>query len=198
MKREAFYQQIVEIAAQPPHERHTLLAQLHNEVVTRYLDTVWAITQQDARGVSSDGRTIAQVVGHIAEWERFAILAAGEMIAGLQWPRIMTNSGYLEPDGRALDFASDDAFNAYQATKHASWPWEQIRELAIHTATSLHALFTQTALLSPDRLEQTRGYDWHLAKGTSLVVPCGWYIWTVSIEHEAVEHAADLGWGYGA
>jgi hypothetical protein len=57
--------------------------------------------------VVSGGLTIAQVVGHIAEWERFTILAAGEIMAGVQWPRIMTLSGYVEPDGRGQDFSAD-------------------------------------------------------------------------------------------
>jgi hypothetical protein len=195
VKAKTFYQRIVEIAAQPPHERHMLLSSLHAEVVAGYLDAIRAITPQDAMRVSSDGRTIAQVVGHIAEWERWTIVATGEMIAGVQWPRIMTALGYVELDGRAQDFVSVDAFNAYQAAKHAAWPWEQIRDLAIHMATTLHTLFTQPVLLTPDRLEQTRVYEWHLPNGVSLAMPVGWYLWMVSIEHEAVDHAADLGWG---
>ena len=196
MKTEAFCQQIVEIAVQPPHQRHVLLAQLHTEVVTHYLHTIRALTREDAMRIGSDGRTIAQLVGHIAEWERFMILAAGEMISGLEWPRIMTLSGYVELDGRERGFASEDAFNAYQAAKHATWSWAQIQDLAIDTATAVHALFTHPAVLSPDRLEKTSAYEWRLPDGVRLTVPAGWYLWMVYIEHEAVDHAADLGWGY--
>jgi len=78
VKAEGFYRRSVEIAAQPPHERHRLLAGPHTDVATRYLDAVRAISPQDAARVSSDGRTVAQVVGHIAEWGRFTILTAGE------------------------------------------------------------------------------------------------------------------------
>jgi hypothetical protein len=190
VKAEDFYRRVVEIAARPPHERHRLLARLHADVVTRYLDIVQATSPPDAARASSDGRTVAQVVGHIAEWERFTILAAGEMIAGVQWPRIMTMSGYVEPDGRVQDFTGVDAFNAYQTAKHAAWPWEQIRDLAIRTATVLHALFTQPALLPPGRLEQTRACEWHLPNRVTLAVPAGWYLWMVSIEHEAMEKHA--------
>lgn len=79
------------------------------------------MTIQDATRVGSDGRTLAQVVGHIAEWERFTILAVGEIIAGVHWPRIMNLSGYVEPDGQVREFTSVDAFNDYQAIKHAKW-----------------------------------------------------------------------------
>ena len=194
MKAEAFYQWIVKIAAQAPYERYGLLVEFHTEVAMRYIRLIRAITKQEAMRLSSDGRTIAQVVGHIAEWERFIILAAGEMITGVHRPRIMDLCGYLEPDGRVQDFASEDDFNAQQAAKHATWTWEQIQDLAIHTATALHALFTQPALLSPDCLERTQSCEWRLPQGIKLTLPTGWYLWMVSLEHEAVEHAADLGW----
>jgi hypothetical protein len=76
MKAEGFYQRIVEIATQPLHEWHGLLASLHADVVTRYLDTVRAITPQEAMRVSSDGRTIAQVVEHIFDTYQAAKHAA--------------------------------------------------------------------------------------------------------------------------
>lgn len=119
MQADAFYQQLVEIAAQPPRERHSCLSTFHDQVLTRYLDAIRSISPQGAMRDSSDGRTIAQVVGHIAEWERWTIVAAGEMIAGVRWPRIMALSGYVELDGRTKDFTSLYAFNAYQAVKHS-------------------------------------------------------------------------------
>ena len=120
MKAEDFYRRIIEIAAQPPHEWHALLASLHADVVARYLDALRAISPQGAARTSPDSRAVAQVVGRIAEWERFTILATGEMIAGVEWPRLMALSGYVEPDGRTRDFTSVDAFNAYQAARHAT------------------------------------------------------------------------------
>ncbi len=193
MQANAFYQRIIKIGTQPAYERYGLLAEFHTEATTAYLNTIQGMTKQEAMRTGTDGRTVTQIVGHIAEWERFTILAAGEMAVGVQWPRIMNLSGYLEPDGQVLNFTSVDGFNAYQATKHATWPWNQIQDLAIHTATALHALFTQPALLSPDCLERTRAYEWRLPNGIKLTVPVGWYLWMVSIEHETVAHAPDLG-----
>lgn len=192
MKTDAFYQRIVKIATQPVYDRYGLLANFHTEIVMRYLDTVQEITKQDAMEVSTDGRTLGQIVGHIAEWERFTISAAAEMMVGVEWPRIMDLAGYMEPDGQLHDFSSVDEFNAYQAAKHATWSWKSIQDRAIYTATALHTLFTQPTLLSPDRLEQTRSYQWRLPNGLRLSVPVGWYLWMVSLEHEAVAHNADL------
>jgi hypothetical protein len=189
-----FYQQIVRIAAQPPYERYGLLAEFHTNIAIRYLKTIREFKDKDAARIGSDGRTIAQVVGHIAEWERFTILAAGELVAGITWPRIMTLSGYQEPDGQILDFESEDEFNAYQAAKQAAWPWSRIQDLAIHTATALHTFFTQPALLSPESLERAGSYEWRLPNGIKLTTPAGWYLWMVSLEHEAVDHAPDFGW----
>jgi hypothetical protein len=142
----------------------------------------------------ADGRSVAQVVGHIAEWERYVIFATAEIVNGIKWPRIMTFTGFLDTDGQELSFDSTDAFNAHHAAKHATRPWEQIQELAIHTATALHTIFTQPAILSPDSLQRTNDYKWRLPSGITLTMPVGWYLWMISIEHEAVDHASDLGW----
>lgn len=193
MKAEVFYQKIVAIAALSPVERRISLVGLHTEVVTPYLNAVRAMTAQDAARVCSDGRTFGQVVGHIAEWERFTILAVGEIIACVRWPQIMSLSGYVEPDGRICKFTNVDAFNDYQATKHAMWSWEQIQDLAVQTAAILQILFAHPSLVSWERLEQTKTYRWQLPNEMSVMVSCGWYLWMVALEHEAVEHAVDLG-----
>ena len=192
MKAEVFYQKIVAIAAQSPAERCLSLVGLHTDVVIPYLNAVRAMTAQDAGRVSSDNRTLGQVVGHIAEWERFTILAVGEIITGVRWPQIMNLSGYIEPDGQVREFTSVDVFNDYQATKHAAWSWEQIRGLAIQTAATLQILFAHSSLASWERLEQTKVYRWQLPNEMSVSVSCGWYLWMVTLEHEAVEHALDL------
>ena len=193
MKAEVFYQKIVAIAAQSPAERRLSLVGLHMDVVTPYLNAVRAMTAQDAARISSGGRTLGQVVGHIAEWERFTILAVGEIITDVRWPQIMNMSGYVEPDGQVREFTSVDAFNDYQANRHAAWSWKQIQDLAIQTAATLQVLFTQPSLVSWERLEQTKAHCWRLPNEMSVTVSCGWYLWMVTLEHEAVEHAADLG-----
>jgi hypothetical protein len=43
-----------------------------------------------------------------------------------------------------------------------------------------------------EQLEGTRRYDYRLPTGVTLTIPCGWYLWMVTLEHEMVEHAADL------
>lgn len=193
MKAEVFYQKIVAIAAQSPAERRLSLVGLHTDVIAPYLNAVRAMAAQDAAHVCSDGCTLGQVVGHIAEWERFTILEVGEIIAGVQWPQIMNLSGYVEPDGQVCEFASVDAFNDYQATKHAAWSWEQIQDLAVQTAVMLQILFAHPSLVSWERLEQTKAYRWQLPNEMNVMVSCGWYLWMVTLEHEASEHAVDLG-----
>jgi hypothetical protein len=185
MEAEDFYQKIVAIAAQSPAERRLSLVGLHMDVVTSYLNAVRAMTAQDAARISSDSRTLGQVIGHIAEWERFTILAVGEIITGVRWPQIMNLSGYVEPDGQVREFANVDAFNDYQATKHAAWSWARIQNLAIQAALTLQ--------VSWERLEKTQAYRWCLPNEMDVTVSCGWYLWMVTLEHEAVEHAVDLG-----
>ena len=134
---------------------------------------------------------------HIAEWDRYAILAAGEMLAGVAYPRIINNGGYIEPDGGERAFEGVAEFNAYQAARHATWPWEDIRDLAVRSATALQALFAHPALLSPELIEQTSSYTFTLGDVLTLTTPVGWYVWIITIEHEAIEHVDEVGWGYG-
>jgi hypothetical protein len=195
-ERASFYQQIAEIVALPPQERHRRLAALHADVVAGYCAAVQAIDAEAAARPGPDGRSVAQVIGHIAEWDRYAILAAGEMLAGVLWPRIMASTGFIEPDGAERTFKGVHDFNAYHAERHASCPWEDIRDLAIRSAVALQALFAHPALLTPALLEQTSSYDFTLADTLKLTTPVGWYLWIITIEHEAVEHIDEVGWGY--
>src|SRR5215213_6051142 len=134
MNVDGFYEQIIAGAAQRPDVRHALYIDVHTDLLDRYLDVVNAITpEQSAQPVNqgSDQRTLAQLIGHIAEWDRFSILAASDILAGLKHPRCVTSiEGYVEPDGTSLSFSSVDEFNHYQAEKQASWSWEQICTLA--------------------------------------------------------------------
>jgi hypothetical protein len=191
MDANVFYPRLIGLAAQPPKERHRLLTALHGAVLAEYLPAIEA-TPQAAMHISSDGRAFGQVVGHIAEWERFGLIALGEILARVQWPRIMSLSGYVEPSGEVRNFTSVDEFNAYQANKHATWPWERIQRLALATATTLHTLCTTPGLLAPAHLEETRVYRWSLPEDQVLELPVGWYLWMVSLAHAAVEHADDL------
>ncbi len=195
--RETFYQHIADALTQPPHERHRRLAELHTQVVAGYCGAVQAITAEAAAGPSADGRTLAQVIGHIAEWDRYAILSAGEMLAGAEWPCLMTFSRFIEPDGTLRSFKSVHEFNAQQAERHAQWPWERIRDLAIQSATAIQILFTHPALLTPELLERTKPYTWTMNETIRQTLPVGWYLWFITIEHQAVEHTDEVGWAYG-
>lgn len=194
MEAALFYPRVATILELPPPERHQQLLILHDGILAGYLQLVGGMTLQFAQRIGRDGRTLAQIVGHIAEWERYTILAAAELVCGATWPRIMQYSGYLETDGRELNFTNEEEFNAYQAAKHAAMPWEQIRQLALRTAPALHAFFSHPALLTAERLENTHPIQWGLPGYEKRPIPLGWYLWIISLEHEAVEHAADLGW----
>jgi hypothetical protein len=197
MNVDGFYQRVIESAAQPPEMRHTLLADLHSAILDRYLDALDAITPDQASqsvNMGDDQRTLAQLVGHIAEWDRFAILSAGDILAGLRHPRMITSiEGYVEPDGTVLNFASIDEFNRWQAEKQAAWSWNQIRTLACDTAQIFHTLFTDELLLNVQRLEQTLPRHKKLRNGVKLEnLTMGWVLWLIQLEHLGAEHAAEL------
>jgi hypothetical protein len=192
MLRDEFYQSLVSAAQQPPQKRRLTLTDLHMEAINTYLETIRRITPQGAMRVVRDSRTVAQVVAHIAEWDRAVILAVGEVLAGVAWPRLMSQTVTVEPDGNVRSFASVDEFNAYYALEYAGQSWEDIQGVALDMATMLHQLFVHPGIVTLEQLEGTRRYDYRLPTGVTLTIPCGWYLWMVTLEHEMVEHAADL------
>ncbi len=198
LKPDDFYPRIAEIVALPPEARHMQLAALHGEVVDVYVNAVRCITADEAQRLiedAGDSRTLGQIVGHIAEWDRMSMFGAMDILLGMKNPRgVVDVTGYEEPDGTRMDFESVDTFNAYQAEKHANWVWEDIQRLALDTAYILYDLFTGTNLLHTQRLENTPRKPLTLENGTTIPdVALGWHLWILVIEHMAVDHVTALG-----
>lgn len=197
MKADEFYGRVAEYVLLPPTERHAQMAQLHTEVVEAYIHALQRITAEDAArpvSIGTDPRTLGQVIAHIMEWERFGILGAGDMLAGVQHPRTVTTvKGFVETDGRVLDFAGTDDFNRYQAEKYSSYSWPQLQRMAIDAAQTFHTLFTAPHLLTAERLEQTLPHSKRLPNGTVVHSTMGWCFWIIYLDHEAAEHAVELG-----
>jgi hypothetical protein len=198
MRVELFRHQLVHAMTLPPPERHRLMSQLHTHIYEAYCTAISAMSAQRAAQevtVGNDVRTVLQVVGHIHEWERFAILGACDILAGLDHPRMVTDiKGYVEPDGQERQFESIDAFNDYQAERHLDWPWQRMQAAALQSAATLHALFTDPRLVNAQRLEQTQPFRKRLQDGTRISdITMGWNLWITVIEHEGVEHAKELG-----
>lgn len=198
MNIETFSQRILEAMPLPPQARHTAFSAVHDEVLAEYSAAVRALTAAQAAvptPIVGDERTVLQIVGHIMAWERFAILSAGEILAGVQRPRFLFRlEGYIEEDGTATAVASIDGFNAHVAAQQADLPWPTIQQKALHTAHALHTLFTQPGLLTADLLEQTAATRHRLPNGERIAsVAAGWALWMIVLEHAGAEHAAEIG-----
>jgi hypothetical protein len=194
MESNIFYTRIMSAFEEPPVERHSQLAQLHGEALGAYQTKLHRLSPQDvllSPPASTGSWTIAQIIAHIVAWDRFAVLAAGDILAGIEHPRIITDlSGYREPDGTSPTLVNLEDFNAYQASKYNSWTWERLQSEADDTASTLYTLFTHPQLLSATRLEQTTPFHKRLQNGTVIEhIPMGWNLWITMIEHIAVEHA---------
>ena len=188
----AFYGRIARMLAKPPRRRYPALDRLSRTILDDYVAALRSITPERASEGVEDGRTIIQLVGHIVEWDRWTILAAGEIAAGVRAPHIMSLQGYFETNGTALEFSDLEDFNNYQAAKYSTRPWPRVLKLAVHTSTAVHALFGNAHLIAPEILEQTEPYDWAMPSGERITLPCGWYLWIAALEHKAVEHRKDL------
>jgi hypothetical protein len=59
------------------------------------------------------------VIAHIAEWERFGIMAAGDILTGMDHPRTITDvRGFVENDGKLISPMSMNSM----IIKHKSMP----------------------------------------------------------------------------
>ena len=192
MQAEVFYSLVRDLLSQPAADRRDGLAALHERVLAGYVDCITRLNAEQAAQRVPDGRTRAQVVGHIAEWDRYTILAAGEMLAAHKQVQMWRHRGYLDEEGLPHVFKSVDDFNAFQARRQADLPWEDIQHTALYAARRLHALFTNPALVSVDLLEAMPPQRWKQPGGEVSITTVGWYLWIIILEHEAVEHTADL------
>ena len=187
---------ILDAVARPPTERHERLAALHQSVHRSYRNSLDRITAEEAaRPLPSgaDPRPVAQVIGHIAAWERFALLAAGDILAGIRRPRMMSGfDSYQETDGSVHSFTTIDAFNAYHLEKFSSWSWDRMRAFAGDMAASVFTMFTHPQLLHAGRLENTDPARARLSNGEIITFTMGWGLWLIMLEHPAVEHGAIL------
>jgi hypothetical protein len=194
MQESIFYDRVGSAMAMAPSVRHQPLLELHSEALQTYQAALLRLSADMAGrplADTPDQRTIAAIVGHIAGWDRFALLAAGDLLAGIAHPRMITDlAGYREVDGSFPAFASVDDFNAYQSDRYRTWPWEALRAFAADTALTLYALFAHPQLLTATRLEATAPYRKRLQNGMWIEsITMGWCLWLIMLEHLAVEHA---------
>lgn len=189
-----FYDTVALVMRRNPAQRHSRLLDLHRRLLTQYVRGLQRISAAAAaRTAPRDGRTVALIVAHIAEWDRAETIALGEILAGVRWPRVMSNHYTVTPQGEPLEFGEVDAFNAYFARTYDGRDWPAIRDAAVGAATTLFQLFDAPGLLTAERLDATDTHPFTLANGQEFDLPCGWYLWLVTMEHEGIEHAAELG-----
>ena len=198
MHPDEFYPKIHEIMALPAKERHAGMTDLHTQAMNHYVNRLKTMSEAEALSpvtVGDDHRTVAQIAGHIAEWERFIILSASDMLIGLEHPRLMTSlDGYVALDGSTPTFGSIDEFNAYFAEQQKTWSWDKMRAFAIETTTTVYEMFTNPMLLNAERIERTK--IWRKRLNTGDIIPniaVGWSVWLIALEHIATEHVVELG-----
>ena len=191
---DAWYLNLVDISSKPSAERYHGLYNLHTTTLSEYVDALQRMSASQVSETSSDGRTRALVVGHILGWEEWQVQVFRERNKMESLQKQMQLKNYVDPvTSVSHDFKSVDDFNEYQARKYSSWNWEDIQGRAITCAQDLGSFFPSQPVPSwIEFLDSTPLYTWKVTKNSTIVIPWGWYLWMVSLEHEAVEHRKDL------
>jgi hypothetical protein len=192
MDERSFITEIRSIFALAPVERFEAMGAFHRTIHAAYTRAIQEITPERAASVSTDGRLVSQVVGHIMEWERFTLFCLGELLSGVRSRKLLWKNGYVDKAGEPFNFGTLDAFNAFQAERQQNLPWAEIQSDAINMAYTLLNLLSNQAVISPALLENTDTISPELYDAQRLPIPSGWFLWYVILDHEAVEHARDL------
>lgn len=189
-----WYSNLIDIASKPSVERYSALHDLHKVIADEYIEAVLTMSPFQAAESSSDGRSRALVVGHILAWEEWQVQVFSDPGRQERVEKQLQLQDYFDPEECELrDFSSVDDFNHYQAQKYATWDWGSIQAKAISTARRLQSYFPK----NPDRewiefLDGTPLENWKITPDKTISIPGGWYLWMVTLEHEAVEHRGDL------
>ena len=192
MRSEDFYAEFAAIMGSEA-ARYPRMAALHDRIFAKQASQLCAITDAGAARLVPDGRSVAIVVAHILEWERYIITSMGEIMAGVELPGLIAHKRYVEQDGADHEYTDIDSFNALQLKRYEGVPWSTIQTRAIDSATTLLRLFTTSGLITAELLDRTRMLRrFELPDGTPLPMACGWLLWMIVLEHAGVEHAADL------
>jgi hypothetical protein len=192
---DVWYRNLIDLAKVPnPDERYQSLVKLHQATLDFYIPAIQAITPEVAASPSSDGRPISLVVAHIMAWEEWQTQIFGDQNREERLLKQMKLQGYYDTDsGTTVDFKNVDDFNGYSAKRYADKPWSKIQQNAVETALQLQSFFPPTP--KPDWIDflgRSPEHNWKIIPGTVLSVPSGWYLWMVSLEHQAIEHRKDL------
>lgn len=192
---------IVGISALPPLQKYQALIKLHNQTFLEYRKDLEAITEKEAESICSDKRLRKIVVAHIMGWEEFQIQVFEDKDPLTRLHKQLNFQGYIDPDtGQSINFFdphrrsnSVNKFNAYQAEKYHSWSWNKIMQRAINTGQRLKNCFpAKPSKQFLNFLESTPSKIWKLKEGLVVTIPAGFYLWMVSLKHEAIEHRRDF------
>jgi hypothetical protein len=195
MDAKSFNNWISDLLNLPPKARHRKMADRHTAFLQEYARLLLSVSDERAEEMpGSEGRSLTQLVGLQAAWDRFRLAGAMDLLLGVYPPRSLQEMrGYVDLDGRKLEFISVDEFIRYQAEQQADWTWAQAREFGLQSAGSLQAFFTHPHLLSVQVLEAAPPAPCELPGGRHTdALPMGWCFWITSLRQYLVEHKTRL------
>lgn len=197
-----WYENVVRISQLPSLQKYQELTKLHNNTLFEYIRDLENTTDEEADSISSDGRLRKILVAHIMGWEEFQIQVFIDKDPATRLRKQLDFQSFIDPDtGKKYDFSnpqndrqkSVDDFNAYHAEKYQDWSWTNIRTRAIDTAQRLRKCFpNEPSEEWLNFLENSPSKTWKIKEGLSMTIPAGYYLWIVSLKHEAIEHRRDI------
>ncbi len=191
-KKDNWHSYLRRTAGLRPEERYEELLKLHVLVLYRYAGMVSALAGKDAEDrPGQKSRSRKSIVAHIFAWEEWQLDVFEDKNMERRLEEQLDLQGYVDKDiGKVYDFGSVDDFNAYQDRKYRNMEWGKVQARALDTARRFQNFFVESHTGEfIGLLEKTPAVNW---KGIHMTIPSGWYLWMISLDHEAVAHAEDL------
>jgi SAM-dependent methyltransferase len=132
---------------------------------------------------TADGRSMKEILGHIAGWEEWTAAAFAEIASGVTEPAMMSLAGY--PHGIAR-YASIDTFNAARMAEARGRPWS---ELLSDSGATFERMTAEIERTPASAIARTASFFWPDLGGT---VPCGVYLIMVAAYHYQEEHLPEV------
>jgi len=139
--------------------------------------------EQAAAPWTPDGRSLKEIVGHIAGWELWTTAAFAEIAAGTTEPSIMALGGYPQGISR---YSSIDTFNAARMAEARERPWSELLAASDAAFEGMTEAIERTPAWT---MAQTASFFWPDLGGT---VPCAMYLVMVAAFHYQEEHLAEV------
>jgi hypothetical protein len=176
-----FAEEAHDIARQDPETQTRRALETLRSARFSFVSAVESLTEEEASAPGPNGKSLKEIVAHMAAWDEWTAAGLREIAHGAMSPSILRLEGH--PDG---PFASVDEFNAASFAWGREQTWASVLD---RSRKAFESLIEAAESLTGADLARTVPYEW---RALQLTLPAGLYLLLEDARHYAEEHASDV------